>query len=403
MPGEAPVTHAVKLVVRLPYLKWREGRPRWEPNAALMKAGWRGQDLRRADGAWFSLDEAAAWVRERMAEVAARRAPVRPPRRQGPQRLSLARLVDMWTREIEQTLAEETKLGRPHERAPKTVRDYAGKLRWLLRFDGEIAAAEAAALTPVIVEDLVRRMRLATSDHMANSVVRVMRILYVWAGKRELVRPVKGDPFHKLGLKTPEPDPVCRSPEEIRAMVAAADALDLPAIGDAILLGVWTGQRQGDRLALQETAFRGNGGRIVFQQRKTRARVAVPPAAELVQRLDAMRARRRARNLASPFVVLNEATGQPYNEHTYRHLVARVRAHAATTTPGLADFRDKDLRSTAVTWLALAGCTIEEVRAITGHSRATVLSILDHYMAEHDAFGSEAIRKLEEWYASNAG
>lgn len=52
-------------------------------------------------------------------------------------------------------------------------------------------------------------------------------------------------------------------------MIAAADRIDRPEIYDAIALGVWTGQRQGDRLARVDSGVM--DGRRVFRQAKTKA------------------------------------------------------------------------------------------------------------------------------------
>ena len=47
----------------------------------------------------------------------------------------------------------------------------------------------------------------------------------------------------------------------------------------------------------------------------------------------------------------------------------------------LGDLHFHDLRGTAVTRLALAGCTVPEIAAITGHSLKDVEAILDaHYL-----------------------
>jgi hypothetical protein len=55
-----------------------------------------------------------------------------------------------------------------------------------------------------------------------------------------------------------------------------------------------------------------------------------------------------------------------------------------------------DLRGTAVTRLALAGCTEAEICTITGHTLGQVRSILDqHYLHRHPELGDNAIRKLE--------
>lgn len=56
-----------------------------------------------------------------------------------------------------------------------------------------------------------------------------------------------------------------------------------------------------------------------------------------------------------------------------------------------------DLRGTAVTRLALAGATVPEIAALTGHSLADVRTILNsNYLHRDPALGVSAIRKLEK-------
>jgi hypothetical protein len=52
-------------------------------------------------------------------------------------------------------------------------------------------------------------------------------------------------------------------------------------------------------------------------------------------------------------------------------------ANAARVTGGLKRDKPDDLRGTAVTLLALAGCTEAEIATISGHSLRDVRSILD--------------------------
>ena len=55
-----------------------------------------------------------------------------------------------------------------------------------------------------------------------------------------------------------------------------------------------------------------------------------------------------------------------------------------------------DLRGTAVTRLAIAGCTEAEIATITGHSLRDVGAILDtHYLKRDPSLAESAIRKLE--------
>jgi len=59
-----------------------------------------------------------------------------------------------------------------------------------------------------------------------------------------------------------------------------------------------------------------------------------------------------------------------------------------------------DLRGTAVTRLALVGCTEAQIASITGHSLCDVRSILDaHYLHRDIELARAAITKLEMGYA----
>jgi hypothetical protein len=63
---------------------------------------------------------------------------------------------------------------------------------------------------------------------------------------------------------------------------------------------------------------------------------------------------------------------------------------------GIVDRTFHDVRRTAVTRLAIAGCTEPEIASITGHSLGEVKSILErHYLYLDPAIAMNAIRKLE--------
>ena len=65
------------------------------------------------------------------------------------------------------------------------------------------------------------------------------------------------------------------------------------------------------------------------------------------------------------------------------------------------DLHFNDLRGTAVTRLALAGCTTAQIAAITGHSLRDVESILEaHYLGGAVELAEQAIMKLEAAYGS---
>jgi integrase len=157
-----------------------------------------------------------------------------------------------------------------------------------------------------------------------------------------------------------------------------------------LLLAVWTGQRQGDLLRLTWSAY--NGKEIRLRQSKSVRRgrrpvnVVIPVAAPLRAALDATPKR-------SPIILLN-SDGRPWTSSGFRASWGK-----ACTKAGIADLTFNDLRGTAVTRLALAGCTEAEIAAITGHSLRDVRSILDaHYLHRDPALARSAINKLESFY-----
>lgn len=157
----------------------------------------------------------------------------------------------------------------------------------------------------------------------------------------------------------------------------------------ALTLALWTGQRQGDLLHLKWAAY--DGETIRLRQRKTKVPVVVPVGAPLRAALDAARARCKQDNKPLPATILATERGTAWTESGFR-----ASWRKACIKSGVTDLTFHDLRGTAVTRLAIAGATVPEIAAITGHSLKEVGSILDaHYMHRDPALGVSAIRKLE--------
>jgi integrase len=154
-----------------------------------------------------------------------------------------------------------------------------------------------------------------------------------------------------------------------------------PHLHLALTLALWTGQRQGDLLRLPWNAY--DGQCIRLKQRKTGARVSIPVGAPLKAALDA--AKKRA------VTILATESGSSWTESGFRASWRKACAKAAVTGVTF-----HDLRGTAVTRLALAGCSEAEIATITGHSLKDVGAILDaHYLKRDGGLAESAIRKLE--------
>ena len=149
----------------------------------------------------------------------------------------------------------------------------------------------------------------------------------------------------------------------------------------AMILALWTGQRQDDLLRLPWSAY--DGQTIRLKQTKTGARVTVPVGAPLKAALDASKKR-------GPLILLN-TRGRAWTANGF-HASWRK----ACTAAEVSDVTFHDLRGTAVLRLFLAGGTEAEIATITGHSLRDVRSILDsHYFCRDPALAQSAITKLE--------
>jgi len=65
------------VIVKIPLVTWRDGRPRYFPSPAQRALGYKGEDLRQGEkGPWFDLKQAEAWSKARMAEIEAVKAKI---------------------------------------------------------------------------------------------------------------------------------------------------------------------------------------------------------------------------------------------------------------------------------------------------------------------------------------
>jgi len=171
-------------------------------------------------------------------------------------------------------------------------------------------------------------------------------------------------------------DKVWTADDEALFIGRAPQHLHLP-----LLLALWTGQPQGDLLWLQWSAY--DGTHIRLRNSKTGARVAIPVGGPLKSALDETPKRST--------LILTSSDNKPWTEDGFRSSWRK-----ACATAGIVGLTFHDLGGTAVTRLALAGCTEAEIAAITGHSLRDVAAILDaHYLHRDPALAESAIRKLE--------
>ncbi len=266
--------------------------------------------------------------------------------------------------------------------AQRTKLEYAKHLQALKEIFGSVSV-ERLGRPGIRGEILAWRDELArATPRMADYRMSVLARALNWAKHREIV-PTNpcGNPgrVHRANRR----DKIWSEDDEAAFLIAASEPMRL-----AFLLAFWTGQRQGDILRLTWRAY--DGRAIRLRQGKTGARVVVPVGAPLRAALE--QAREKMPAVVSAGLPLLVGPGNGFWKADYFRTVWRKTSVKA----GIGDLTFHDLRGTAVTRLALAGCTIPEIAAITGHSLKTVEAILDeHYLSRDPRLGESAIRKLE--------
>ena len=148
----------------------------------------------------------------------------------------------------------------------------------------------------------------------------------------------------------------------------------------AMILALHTGQRQGDILKLAWSQY--DGRALEIRQGKTGRKVTIPCTQALKRLLDGL-----PRDSALILVTRN---GLAFKR---RYFAARWARDVKTAKIDGLHFHD--LRGTAVTMLAEAGCTVPEIATITGHSLKTVDGILERYMSRTRHLADSAMAKFE--------
>lgn len=261
--------------------------------------------------------------------------------------------------------------------APRTRKDYSKLIKVIEAKFGNFPISGLSDRRSKSIFLSWRDERAKASRRQADYGWQVLARILSWAMGRGLV---PANPCEKGGrvYHGNRADKIWTLDDEAAFLASAQPYLQL-----ALILALWTGQRQGDLLKLTWTQY--DGKVIRLQQGKTGTRVVIPVGEPLRLRLDAIKQR-------SGNILLN-LDGNPWTEDGFRASWAKAFKKA-----GLSGVTFNDTRGTAVTRLALAGATEAEIATITGHSLRDVRSILDaHYLHRDPRLAESAIMKLEEF------
>jgi integrase len=267
--------------------------------------------------------------------------------------------------------------------------------RMLRAVDKEFGTLPVAALNDVAVltelfewQDKVAKV---SGEREADNRLSVLSSALTWAKRRSKISVNHLRGFRRLYSN--DRSEIIWLPEHVRRFMDKSPVELQPAL----ILGLHTGQREGDIIDLRWTAY--DGTCIRLRQHKSKRKgvpgplIEIPCTRALKRMLDAI-------PRTSPYI-LTTKTGKKFKKRYFCRLWHEVMVAAGITQiflEGLDDPVDlhfHDLRGTAITLLSEAGCTTQEIATITGHSLKYVEAILKRYLARTRGLAEEAIAKFE--------
>jgi integrase len=253
------------------------------------------------------------------------------------------------------------------EFSAKSASTQALYLRYLREFQAELGEMHPDDLKPFHLARL--RDNLAKTPGRANLTIKCIGAIYHWA--RELgwatqANPATGISMLELGEHPPW------SQEALDAFPAALP----PPLARACMVGLYTGQRLGDVLAMRRSQVEGGG--VWVKQQKTGKLLLIPLHSAI-----------REIVTQAPDIVCPAADGKPFSTDRFQGALTRAREKV----PALSGVVFHGLRKNATVCLIEAGCTEAEVAAVTGMS----LQMVVHYGkgARQRRLAVEALRKME--------
>jgi len=205
------------------------------------------------------------------------------------------------------------------------------------------------------------------------------------------------NPFDKLNVGLPKARLIVWPHEAITAMVALADERGRPSLGDAMVTMMWLGARRQDWLAWPATIF--DTPYLAWDTEKTDAPVTIPWSVvpELRERIEAAKLRRQRATVRGTTFFVDDVGQRPWSANRFHSAFDGLRAELAKRHESFATryavkhypadpmrvptawLTMRVLRHTCITALHDAGCVREQIRAITGHTIASINEVLDRY------------------------
>lgn len=256
--------------------------------------------------------------------------------------------------------------------------------------------AMVAEFSKPVVNTWYETLLASSGTYQAKALTGMLSILFTHA---ETIgwRPENSNPCFRLKRKTGDKRKRHASWAEYDALIAAADALGMPAMACAIALSTLNSARQTDLLEARivypdgKQAFRdmrlpgGSGNETVFAweyvQSKRGDYIAKPVHPEAAPRV---RALIEDAPEGQTYLLHDHVTCRPFSGDLFRKRWAAIRARAAKTCPSLtatqSTLQFRDLRRTFGIWARAGGASKGDVADVLGNSAGQDPGLGEVYM-----------------------
>lgn len=378
MSGAAPITDKI---ASLRQRRRADGgwRVWWEPNASARKLGFQPVEL-NGDRPTWSAREAKRLNddvdRKRRGDTA-------------PARGSGGRTVDALIADYRHSVAFK-------ELSDATRRSYAINLAVI---ETKWGPSNVVDFSKPILRTWYETVYSASGPAQALALIRMFSILMSHAEVRGW-RAENTNPCFKLKMKAVRKRHRTATWAEFDALVQAAQSLGYHAVACGIVLATLQAQRQTDVINAKVAHFRevevaGIDAPVMIWEliRSKRENYGVMPIHPEAQPY--LRMQLPVEGEDRTYLLIDEATGQPYSGDLFRKRWAAIRSLAAKSVPGLASLQFRDLRRTFGVWSRAGGSTKEDVGDVLGNSAALDPQLGEIYMPPSFHTAARAVASIQ--------
>lgn len=296
---------------------------------------------------------------------------------------------------------------------PKTQKDYKNHIdnfpKTLFYVENSKRQVPVTSITKAVGKKYYEKTYTNISPNTAKARLTVLKLLLSYAVD---IGWLNHNPLEKMRMRASKPRVVTWENDEILEFVKQAKLLNVPSIGDMVILACHTSLRQTDLMGIKEHHYQPQNNQnqrasILVNIDKTGNIVNIPLTSLAMQSVQNLIERNKA-HIAKynvipaevPLIISERTLGRhnsiyPWKQKSFNTWFNKVKAKVTKTHPQFKDKKFQDLRDTGLTLLAKADVNKFGIASVSGHSFGSVDSVLKHYIDLNGKMANEAITKLE--------